>query len=126
MAENKTQPNDFANNYGSLGADEIISLTSVLVTGITETLAYQDYQRCKDRISGSELFYKLRRLRQAQAQTGRGFEEQRALSTMYTELFLNEDVNRFLQAEKHLLGLLQEVFDNLYRSLEIETFDVMD
>ena len=131
MAKNKPQPNDTAHNHGCIRnipkrvyerkrpVENIIKKTNELVNEFKNCGPYIEYMRIKSTFGenpglktklaefekASELFENKR------LQGEISFDEERVISSMYTELWLSEDGRAYLESKNELYKILGDIFE---------------
>ena len=109
MAENKTFPDDTADNHGSLN---VAQAAEALAIAIKESSQYHDYIAAYNKLSHDEI-EKLRAFKQTEATISghMNFEEEKRISNLYTVLTLDENIKTFIENERAVCGMLTRVYD---------------
>ncbi len=105
--------------------EQILQKANELVESIKNSNFYKDYNLAKSKIlQDQNLYQKIKAFKQLQFEykmkPDPSFEEERAVSALYTELMLNEDAKLFLKNEMEIVKLLSQVFNLIGENCQID------
>ena len=114
------------------GSDEIISAAENLADAFKRSDLYRTYRRSRLRVEEQpDLAYRLRAYKHAQNayelkrlrdNSPPSFEEEKRISHLRAELYLNRDARAFLDCEETLLALYRKAAELLENACEIEVY----
>jgi cell fate (sporulation/competence/biofilm development) regulator YlbF (YheA/YmcA/DUF963 family) len=98
--------------------DDILIAASDLGRRISESGVGADYAAALSGVKGqSELWAKIEDFKRVQMEYGRSgieLDQEKYLAKLYFDLCANPDAERFLEAEKKMLGLMLEVHERVW------------
>jgi len=109
VAEDKTIPNDTADNHGSI---EVAEEAERLAAAIKESREYHEYIAAYNRLTHDEI-EKLRAFKQTEPRMpgSMSFEDEKRVSHLYAMLNVNAGVKTFMEKERAVCGMMARVYD---------------
>jgi cell fate (sporulation/competence/biofilm development) regulator YlbF (YheA/YmcA/DUF963 family) len=129
MEKDKTQTNDYANNHGSLGEQENVTLEQAiqnLTQCVKSSEAYHSYLEAKQVIfADQEKFkrvshYRKRNYEFQNSNIQDPLGEAQRIAEEHTELTKDPEIEKYLDAELELCRMVQQVNYDLIKELEFE------
>ncbi len=108
--------------------EELINLSSEISNKFCSSKSYKEYLRLRELIQKDTVLkekinqYKVEQMAyqsKVMANQETFFEEEKRISKLYTELFMNETTRDFLIVEKELLDTLNHIYDNIGKDIDI-------